>query len=74
LLPSPQAARFVIEDEESSGIISLDGVSKKKGCFMIAQQTHLVLNATTTTLPTPGELVEGGQLLVMCKNARKCTN
>jgi hypothetical protein len=74
LLLPPQSAKFVTQDEESSGIISMDGLLSKnwKNCFMIAQQTHFRLNSNTTTLPRPEELVEGGQLLLMCTGARRC--
>jgi hypothetical protein len=47
-------------------------LGKRRNCYMIAQQTHLKLNSTNTPLPDPDELVEGGQLLLMCLNARKC--
>jgi hypothetical protein len=83
----PLQRPFITADEESSGIISMDGLLKgrfSKDCFMVAQQTHLKLDNTTVAAPlypenvggvpdNLSELVEGGQLLLMCKNARKCS-
>lgn len=49
------AANFLTFDEESSGIIPLDDILGK-GTFLLNIQAHY---------PLPGELVQGGQLLVM---------
>ena len=55
---TPGAAGFVTQDEESSGVIDVTALLGSGGsqAFLLDVQAHN---------PIPGELVEGGQLLVM---------
>lgn len=55
---APNATNFLTRDEESSGIISADGmVNGKAGCYLANTQAHY---------PTTTELVEGGQIMMIC--------
>jgi hypothetical protein len=54
--PSVNPARFITQDEESSGIVDPHDVLGQ-GCFIFAVQVHKTSNDP--------ELVEGGQLVVM---------
>lgn len=56
-------ADFLTVDEESSGIIPADGLIPARvgeRCFLLTTQAHYEI---------PGELVEGGQLMMMCRKS-----